>query len=167
MADPVSIAGLILAIPLLVDALMSFISDVKAAKTEICNYIGDLLTIKGILEYLETTRAIQSDTDVYRFESSEFVRLLEASWSTVHLLQRLLQPRRSALEQSMQRITWAFKKKEVTEQLARIERLKSAFLMVLMGDHMWALPMSPRSLLQSSPVLQEPQPGNPVGAVSA
>jgi hypothetical protein len=167
MADPVSIAGLVLAIPLLVDALMSFSSDVKAAKTEICNYVGDLLTIKGILEYLETTQAIQSATDIYRFESSEFVRLLEASWSTVHLLQQSLLPRRSALGQSLQRITWAFKKKEVTEQLARIERLKSAFLMVLMGDHMWALLVSPRSLLQSSPVLQEPQPGDSVGVVSA
>jgi hypothetical protein len=136
MADSVSIAGLVLAIPPLVNAFMSFSSDIKAAKTEISNYVGDLLTIKGILEYLETVQAIQSDTDVYRFESFGFLRLLEASWSTIHLLQRSLLPKKSALEQSLQRISWAFKKKEVTEQLARIERLKSAFLMVLMGDNM-------------------------------
>jgi hypothetical protein len=137
MADPVSIAGLVLAIPPVVKALLSFSSDLKAAKTDIASHIGDLLTLKGILEHIQSIQAMQSGTDVYRFESSEFERLLEITWSTIHSLQQQLQPKKSSIGQSLQRVTWSFKKKEVTEQLSRIERLKSAFLMILMGDNLW------------------------------
>jgi hypothetical protein len=137
MADPVSIAGLVLAIPPVVKALLSFSSDLKAAKTDIASHIGDLLTLKGILEHIQSIQAMQSGTDVYRFESSEFERLLEITWSTIHSLQQQLQPKKSSIGQYLQRVTWSFKKKEVTEQLSRIERLKSAFLMILMGDNLW------------------------------
>jgi hypothetical protein len=112
MADPVSIAGLVLATPPVVRVLMSFSDDFKAAKTDITSHIGDLLTLKGILEYIQSMQAMQSGTDVYRFESSEFERLLEVTWSTIHAH---LQPKKSSLGRSLQRVAWTFKKREFAE----------------------------------------------------
>jgi hypothetical protein len=136
MADPISMGGLVPTIPPVVQALMSFSSDSKAAKTDIASYIADLLTPKGILEHIKSIQAMQSDKGVYRFELAEFVRLLKVSWSTMHALQQDLKPKKSSLGQSLQRVTWSFKKKVVAEPLSCIERLKSAFLMILMGDIM-------------------------------
>jgi hypothetical protein len=165
MADPVSIAGLVLAIPPVVRVLMSFSDDFKAAKTDITSHIGDLLTLKGILEYIQSIQAMQSDTDVYRFESSEFERLLEVTWSTIHALQQQLQPKKSSLGRSLQRVAWTFKKREVAEQLSRLERLKSAFLMILMGDNMW-VPWSRPNHVMLAHTPQKLQSGHSIGDVS-
>lgn len=134
MADPVSVAGLVLAIPPIVGMLMTYYSDTKEAKADVQHHAADLFSLKGILEYIESVRAGQSENDVYKYDSSDFARLLEATREALRDLQASLKPKASALGHLMQRVTWSHKKKEVQEQFTRLERLKSGFMITMMGD---------------------------------
>lgn len=135
MADGVSIAGLILAIPPIVEMLVTYYTDVKDAKTEIKRHATDLLSLKGIFEYIQSVQAIKSD-DVYKYDSSDFLQLVEATSDALQGLQLVLQPKDSLFGYVMQRVTWTHKKKEVQEHFARLERMKSAFVAVMMGDNL-------------------------------
>jgi hypothetical protein len=136
MGDPLSVAGLVLAIPPVVAGIISMTSDYKDAKKDIQTHIGALFTIKGILEYIQSVQMMSSSTDVYNFESDEFVSLLKTTNSTIGKLQDSLKSKKSAFGQSVQRATWHWKKKEILEQLDGLERLKSNFLMIMLGDNM-------------------------------
>jgi hypothetical protein len=136
MGDPLSVAGLVLAIPPVVAGLISLTSDYKEAKNDIQTHIGALFTIKGILEYIHSVQMMASSTDVYSFETDEFVSLLRTTKSTIEKLQESLQPKKSAFGQSIQRATWHWKKKEILERLDGLERLKTSFLMTMLGDNM-------------------------------
>jgi len=133
MADGVSIAGLILAIPPIVEMLVTYHTDVRDAKTEIQRHATDLLSLKGIFEYIQSVQAIKSD-DVYKYESSNFLHLVEATSDVLQDLQLALQPKDCLFGHVMQRVTWTHKKKEVEKHFARLERMKSAFAAVMMGD---------------------------------
>jgi len=133
MADGVSIAGLVLAIPPIVSILVTYYTDVKDAKTEIQHHATDLLSLKGIFEYIQSVQLTKSD-DVYKYESSDFRHLVEATSNTLQDLQLTLQSKPSFLGHVKQRATWNHKKKEVQEHFARLERMKSGFVAVMMGD---------------------------------
>jgi hypothetical protein len=136
MGDPISIAGLALAIPPIISNLISYYSDVKNAGSEIQQYAADLFSLKGILEYAESVRAIQSANDVYKFDSSDFALLVKACAEALQSLHVLLETRRttSSLHNAMHRMTWNHKKAEVKGYFERLERLKSGFLTIMMGD---------------------------------
>jgi hypothetical protein len=44
----------VLAISPVIRALMSFSSEFKAAQTDITSHIGDLLTLKGMLKFMQS-----------------------------------------------------------------------------------------------------------------
>lgn len=96
MGDPISVAGLALAIPPIVSNLISYYEDVKNARSEIQQYATDLLSLKGILEYVESVRAIQSANDVYKFDSGDFALLVKACAEALQSLHALLESRRGA-----------------------------------------------------------------------
>lgn len=133
-----SIAGLALAIPLILEGLMAFSSDFKAAKKEIVAYVGDLFTLEGILAYIESMRAVQTWAKMNQHDSAAFTRLLEGTRPTIILLQRSLQPKNLHFRQSSQCLTWNLKKKKAHENLDRIGKLKDTLLLVLMGDSPYA-----------------------------
>ncbi|KAF2678620.1 hypothetical protein K458DRAFT_376199 [Lentithecium fluviatile CBS 122367] len=94
MADPISITGLALAIPPLVEALMRFYADTKDAKADLQRHAADLFSLKGILEYIESVRAAQADNALYKYDASDFAQLLAAARDILRELQESLQPQR-------------------------------------------------------------------------
>ncbi|PVH98874.1 hypothetical protein DM02DRAFT_629866 [Periconia macrospinosa] len=54
MADPISIAGIILAIPPVAQLLLNYYTDAKKGKADIKRYIGELMSLKGSLDYIES-----------------------------------------------------------------------------------------------------------------
>jgi hypothetical protein len=112
MADGVSIAGLTLAIPPIVEMLVTYYTDFRDAKTEIQRHATDLLSLKSIFEYIQSVQATKSD-DVYKYESSDFLYLVETTSDALQGLQLALQPKTSLLGHVMQRVTWTHKKREV------------------------------------------------------
>lgn len=139
MADPLSIAGLVLAIPAVAELLLAYFADTKDAKIEIQRYATDLFSLKGILEYIESISSVQSDNEIYKYESAEFAQLLQATRDTLQDLKMSLELKKSSLGYIMQRMTWSQKKRAVQEYFARLERLKTGFLIVMMGDNLYVL----------------------------
>lgn len=136
MGDPISLAGLALAIPPIVSNLIGYYSDVKNAGSEIQQYAADLFSLKGILEYVESVRAIQCANDVYKFESADFELLVKASAEALQSLHAILETKRttSSLHNAVHRMTWNHKKAEVKGYFERLERLKTGFLTIMMGN---------------------------------
>jgi hypothetical protein len=134
MADPLSIAGLVLAIPVVVQQLMIYYSETKDAKKDVQQFAAELFALRGILEYIESTRVSHTENDVYKYDSTEFKQMLADTQDTLAGVQAVLEQKKSRMGQLVQRATWSQKKKEVHEHLTRIERLKSGFMVVMMGD---------------------------------
>ena len=136
MGDPISVAGLALAIPPIVVNLISYYSDVKNAGSDIQQYATDLLSLKGIIEYVESVGAVQSANYVYKFDSADFALLVKASADTLQSLHLILETKRTAssLHKAVHHMTWNHKKTEVKGYFERLERLKSGFLTIMMGD---------------------------------
>ena len=136
MCDPISVGGLALAVPPIVSNLITYYSDAKNARSDIQQYATDLFSFKGIMDYIESVRRIQSANDIYKYESADFALLVKASAETLQNLQLALDTERSSssLDQSVQRVTWNHKKKEVQGYLERLEQLRGAFVTIMMGD---------------------------------
>ena len=134
MGDPVSITGLVLAIPPIVESLISYYGDAKNAKSDIQRYTTDLFSLKGIFEYIESVRTIKSQNGSCKYESPDFALLLKASAETLLSIQSSLETKRSSFSHAMQQVTWSHKKKEIQGHFERMERLKSGILTVMMGD---------------------------------
>lgn len=50
MVEPLSLAGILIAIPSVATALITIASDIKEARKDMQNLVGDLFTLKGVLE---------------------------------------------------------------------------------------------------------------------
>jgi hypothetical protein len=93
MADPVSMVGLVIAIPSIVQALMAYCSDAKSATEEISTYIADLFSLQGILQYIQTARTPSSQqADASKYNSAEIDQLLEMTKKEIRGLQTALEP---------------------------------------------------------------------------
>lgn len=138
MCDPISVAGLALAVPTIVSKLINYYSDAKNARSDIQQYATDLFSFKGTMDYIESVRRIQSADDIYKYESADFALLVKASAETLQNLQLALDAKRSSssLDHFVQRVTWNHKKNEVQGYFERLERLKGAFLTIMMGDNL-------------------------------
>ncbi|KAL8860992.1 MAG: hypothetical protein Q9178_002505 [Gyalolechia marmorata] len=136
MCDPISVAGVALAVPAIVSNLVTYYSDAKNARSDIQQYVTDLFSFNGTLDYIESVRTIQSADDIYKYESADFALLVKASAEILQNLQLALDTKRSSssLDQFVQRVTWNHKKKEVQGYFERLEQLKAAFVTIMMGD---------------------------------
>jgi len=130
------IVGIALAIPAIVQTLFTYYTDTKEAKQDIASYVSELFSLKGIIEYIEIVQKTESGTlSKSRYESNEFERLVEVTNKSLEELQSTLKPKFGG-PSLVQRMTWSLKKKEVQEKFARLQSLKTGFLMVLTADNL-------------------------------
>ncbi|KAH4191025.1 hypothetical protein HBH42_119640 [Parastagonospora nodorum] len=134
MVEPLSLAGILIAIPPVAAALITIASDIKEARKDIQNLVGDLFTLKGVLEYVQSVRIISFDKEKHNFDSAQFDGLLHDAGSILAALKLSLKVGDSVVAQKWKSIKWHFKKTEVLEHRQRLEEVKSAMLMVMMGD---------------------------------
>ncbi|KAH5431275.1 hypothetical protein HBI23_230830 [Parastagonospora nodorum] len=119
MVEPLSSAGILIAIPPVAAALITIASDIKEARKDMQNLVGDLSTLKGVLEYVQSVRKMSFDKEKQNFDSAQFDGLLHDAGSILAALKLSLKVGDST---------------EVLEHRQRLEEVKSAMLMVIMGD---------------------------------
>ena len=147
MADPLSVTTSITAVAQTLVQIYSYGKDVKGAKTEIKRLCDELSSLKGVLEYVqlqyETTSKSQEDhkdstessgDSKNIFRSHQFVHVLRDTNLFLEDLQLKLGKPKSNLHQAWTRLTWSFTKTEIAEQIARIERTKSYFMVSMLNQ---------------------------------
>ena len=143
MADPISVTGLVIAIGGLVQALVNHASYVKDAKKEIQELTTELFALKGVLEHIECQqKAASADvgpSQPSKYSSQEFLRMLESTGELLEALSKRLKPAQSRFGQSVQRMTWSFKRDEVQKQISRVERVKTWLVIVMTADNVWVV----------------------------
>jgi len=137
MVEPLSLAGILIAIPPVAAALITIASDIKEARKDMQNLVGDLFSLKGVLEYVQSVRKMSSDTEKHNFDSAHFDALLHDAGSILIALKLSLKVGDSVGAQKWKSIKWHFKKAEVLKHCQRLEEVKSAMLMVMIGDSLY------------------------------
>ncbi len=148
--DPLSVAaslsGLVLAITQLTSAIYNYGKEVKGAKAEISQLCSDLFALKGALEHmrlnLETSIDIDDDEKQTIAPSTSLVRTAEFNdmLSTTDTFIKSLSKSfnkssgwRQALKTSL---AWPLKKDEIQNELQRLERIKSYFVLANTTDNL-------------------------------
>jgi hypothetical protein len=132
MADPISITGLVLAIPPIVRLLVAYGSGIKNAKSDIQRYISELLSLKGILEHIGMLR--EGNTLHCRYDEKEFWNIVHTTSENIAALHEIIEPKRPGFGSAMQRMTWTLKK-EIDQEIARLERAKTWFILLMTSDN--------------------------------
>lgn len=142
MADPISITGLIMDVSNILSSLINYAKSVHDARSEMRKLAEELFALKGILEHLSATQALQ-DTPKSEMDldsPSRFDR--NVMGSVLHTTDKFLQDLLSDLEipstkfkRMKQKLQWPFTQDQVNEHLARLERVKSWLILVLTADN--------------------------------
>jgi len=126
MADPLSIAGLILAVGSAAQTVLSYALDAKDADQDISSLLTELLAVKGFLEQLHSDQQ-----DGRAFQSLEFAELLQSGVRVIRDLESDLGQPVSKIRGVLRRLKWPLKKDDVQKHVERLERLKTYCLLVL------------------------------------
>ncbi len=133
MADPLSIAGLVLAVGGVIKSVVKYCSDVREAAKEIralnTELLGELFALQGALTQLGSKTALPSPS------GPEFELMLRCADQTLTSLAEYLTPGSSSkLGQSVQKLRWHWRKEDVQKHIQRIERIKVWFILLLTTD---------------------------------
>lgn len=136
--DPVSITGLVIEVSNVLSSLIRYAKTAQNAKSDVRKLSEELFALKGILEHL----AAQTDTvtgweesESSPFDSDVMTRVLHTTNEFLQSLLTDLKLSESKFERLKQSLKWPFTQKEVSEHLARLERVKSWLILVLLADH--------------------------------
>lgn len=138
--DPISITGLILDTGKIISSLISYAKAVQSAVSEIRKLSEELFALKGILEHLSNDAA----QDVPKWQEAELpdpfnreimMRVLATTNEFLQSLLTDLETPRTKFKRLKQKMQWPFTQEESNGHLARLERVKSWLILVLMADH--------------------------------
>jgi hypothetical protein len=141
MADPLSITGLVLAVGQVLLSLYDYGSNVKDARKDINSLSEELFALKGVLEHLkaqhkpDATNLDQSESLwPARYDPQKFTSMLQSTSEFLQSLLKSLEEPKGRFKKSMQSLKWPLDKGDVDKHLARLGRVKTWFILVLMTD---------------------------------
>lgn len=138
MADPLSIAGLLLQAIEIAGKVYDFAKQVKDAKSEIRELFGELFALKAVFEQMRIERiadsSLKSDTSPSPFRDA----LLKANTVLEEILEDLMS--RSLRQSRLSRLGWPGRKASLQGSIAQLERLKTYFILVIMNDKTYVSP---------------------------
>jgi hypothetical protein len=138
MADPISIAGLVISIGQIISSLYDYSCSVRDCKDDVQRLSMELFALKGVLDHIESldrpgspnTSGVRGAND----SSGQYDEMLRMTHETIKGLQeRLTQPKNS-FEKAKRSLTWPFVRADIDKLVARLERAKTWFILVIMGD---------------------------------
>jgi hypothetical protein len=138
MLDPISVTSLILQIPGIAAKLYDYGKQVKDSKKEIGNLYAEILALQAVLGQIKVEEDGENsprNQDLRNALSSESIRntivmtdsILKTIWDGLNKIQA---PGRQALKS----LAWPLARSDIYNQIAKLERLKSSFVMILMND---------------------------------
>ncbi|KAH8703264.1 hypothetical protein BGW36DRAFT_84581 [Talaromyces proteolyticus] len=138
MADPLSISGLILQVITTAKTVYDYASQVKNAQKDIRELFGELFALKAIVDQIQMEKdATIKVTEIYFNNTRSSDAFDKAMTDTRNLLQEILDDlvERALRGQSLLRnLGWPGKKTNLQEKVAKLERIKTYFILVLMND---------------------------------
>lgn len=132
--DPISFAGLIMQVGSVVWSLIDYGKTVKGASDDISKLSQELFALKGILEHLQSQFNSESLAGLTAYDPKTFTGMIESTDAFLQSLLSSLEKPKLRFKKSMQKLEWPFKKNEVDQHIARLERVKTWFILVLMTD---------------------------------
>ncbi|KAJ5826063.1 hypothetical protein N7474_003201 [Penicillium riverlandense] len=140
MADPISIAGLIVDVGMIITATITYAKAVRDARSDTQKLSEELFALKGILEHLsvhikpEDSEKLPSYSEAMAFDPE----LLSSTLKTTHeflksLLHDLEEPA-GKFKQLKKKLEWPFTQDQFNAYLSRLERVKSWLILVLTSD---------------------------------
>lgn len=138
MADPVSIAGMVITIGQIISSLYEYGCSVRDCKDDIQRLTMELFALKGVLDHIESLDRPESVKALgvrgVKDSSGQYDEMLRMTYEAIQGMQeRLTQPKNS-FAKAKRSLTWPFVKADIDKLVARLERAKTWFILVIMGD---------------------------------
>lgn len=135
MADPMSIAGLIIQLIGTAKQVYDFGNSVKNARQDIQDLFGELFALKAVVEQIRVDNGSLANDKLYITPQDG---PLNNTWSyTRDLLTEILDDlvkRASRGQSPLKHLGWPGKRSELREKITKLERLKTYFILVLVND---------------------------------
>jgi hypothetical protein len=129
MADPVSVTGLCLQIGGVIAKVYKYSEQVKGAKKEIRELLVEILALKAVLEQVEVVR------DASSLRSSPSVQdALAATKTLLDNILKSLEDKQGKARRAFQLLSWPETRSTMQQHIARIERMKSCFSLLLTNE---------------------------------
>lgn len=146
MSDPLSITASIVTILQLAATATQYLKDIKQGSTDRLRLRDELRSTVCLLEMLKD-RVEDSEDAIEAAEALKpaSIRTLASPDGPLNLFKRILEDivAKLAPEHSLRRLakpfTWPFDKKDVSEMLASLERLKTHFSLIMQNDLLYVL----------------------------
>lgn len=148
MAEPLSLAGVVLQLGSILKELYEYGKRVKGAQSHILSLCSELAALKSILTDLQT----QHESGTPGLREPEFSKMLSMATTLLDGLSYRLGPKISVRQRAMQSLKFPLEGDALKETLSRLERIKSWFLLILMSDE-YATSKSLQADLQALTVL--------------
>lgn len=139
MADPLSIAGLIVGLSDLIDKLYHYGKRVKNAKADIALLCSELSALQNVLEHVKKrAQELEGGSDDKDFAetvtSKQFVSVTQDAHHFVSKLFEDLGAPRNAFHRATQLMKWPFTKKDLEERLQWLRRANSWYTLAMLAD---------------------------------
>lgn len=139
MSDPLSITASLIAVLQLAATAIQYVKDVKGGSSDRTRLRDELRSTTCVLEMLRD-RIEDSENSGDTKLNPELLAALGAPDGPLQLLQKVLQDiiaklhPRDGLRKLAQPFTWPFDKKDISEMLEMLERLKSNFNLIIQNE---------------------------------
>ena len=135
MADPISILGLSLQAAAIVKLVMGYCVEVSGASKDMRNLAAELIALEGTLRHVQTQR--HEGLGANGQDPSAFQELLVQTDQVLTELEKAFaqaSESESKFKKAVRVIKWPLKKEEIKDQVQKLERLKTLFILVITGD---------------------------------
>jgi len=146
--DPLSISASVLTIFQAVSQIYSLARTVKDSKVEIQRLCDKLFALKGVLEHIQLQVASLGNTSSWKesgieaaeqlplaMKSPESKEMLESTQTFIKEIMKDI-PETKGFKAALQRLSWPWTKDQIKEHISRLERVKSWFVIGILGDTM-------------------------------
>ncbi|KAF1816596.1 ankyrin repeat protein [Eremomyces bilateralis CBS 781.70] len=134
MTDPVSIAGLVIAVGQVATALCSYGAALKDRKEETRSLMLEVFALKGILESVSADFEDRLPRNSDLADEESWPAMVSMTRETLVALQKRLKVPTGVLNNAKRTLTWPFAKRDIDRYIASLERSKTWFLMIIMNE---------------------------------
>ena len=142
MADPISIIAFVIQAIDVASQVYRYGKEVKDAHNEIRELFGELFALKAILEQIGKSQQDALVCDPLTPPSMSLKSFQEALKEASTVLKEILddlENRRGKGTSVWRHMGWPERKAKLTENIARLERLKTYFILAMMNDRSWVV----------------------------
>ncbi|KAI9689609.1 MAG: hypothetical protein M1822_010261 [Bathelium mastoideum] len=133
MLDPLSVAGLVIAVGQVIAAVSKYPKQVKNAKSDISILLKELLYLQGILVQVQNQFRSQSDAFRVLWRLPEYESVLSSCHEELTALLMKLEPNRGSFKAKFQVPLWPFTKDQLDERIGRLEKVKSGLTLIMLA----------------------------------